>query len=270
MKKIDKDIFEKNVAAAINATTEVYDMIEPILEYTERRIKNELVGTMMDKLDSVPFLEDMVMKLICLRAFYEQIPHLDIVLTPTGFGVVSNGNVAPASADRVKSLREQIKNSYDDAYDECISMLIGTDWKDSSQAVVNIHHILYTGKMLQQYADKPNAHHSDLVLYNSEIFSAEERIIRKISSNQFDELLNKIRSDEFLKEESLVIFLCCKYIGLCIMKKYNEAITVLDRIENTLENNLEAFPLYKESAAYKVKHFEHYKNGQEDSTFFWG
>jgi len=38
-------------------------------------------------------------RVICLHAYLEVLPHLDIVLTGTDLGVVSNQNVAPASSD---------------------------------------------------------------------------------------------------------------------------------------------------------------------------
>lgn len=78
-------------------------MIAPHLDDTLQSINRVLLGDMADKLDTVPGLEAAVIKLVCLRTYQEQIPQLDLVLTPTGFGVVSNQNLAPASADRVKT-----------------------------------------------------------------------------------------------------------------------------------------------------------------------
>ena len=95
-------------------------MIAPHLEDTLQSINVELLGTMADKLDTIPGLEQAVTKLVCLRTYAEQIPELDLVLTPTGFGIVSNQNLAPASADRVKNLLQKVTNAYDDTYDRCL------------------------------------------------------------------------------------------------------------------------------------------------------
>lgn len=102
MMTITKEQFEKIISSATNSTSEVFDMISPHLEEVGLQLRNELLGAMADDLEAVPGLEQCVMKLICLRTYAEQIPQLDLVLTPTGFGVVSNQNLAPASADRVK------------------------------------------------------------------------------------------------------------------------------------------------------------------------
>lgn len=37
------------------------------------------------------------------------LPHVDLVVTPTGFGVVSNQNLAPASRERVNAVRESLR-----------------------------------------------------------------------------------------------------------------------------------------------------------------
>ena len=106
-----QEIFEKICSSATNSTAEVYDMIAPHLDDTLQSINCVLLGDMADKLDTVPGLEQAVTKLVCLRTYQEQIPQLDLVLTPTGFGVVSNQNLAPASADRVKNLLLQVTNA---------------------------------------------------------------------------------------------------------------------------------------------------------------
>ena len=77
-----QEIFEKICSSATNSTAEVYDMIAPHLDDTLQSINCVLLGDMADKLDTVPGLEQAVTKLVCLRTYQEQIPQLDLVLTP--------------------------------------------------------------------------------------------------------------------------------------------------------------------------------------------
>lgn len=74
-------------------------------------------------------------KLIASEALRRAIPSLDLVLTPNGFGVVSNQNVAPASKERV----DRLIGSLADYRDECIANLLpalvgASQWLTSSQA----------------------------------------------------------------------------------------------------------------------------------------
>ena len=152
-----QEIFEKICSSATHSTAEVYDMIAPHLDDTLQSINCVLLGDMANKLDTVPGLEQAVTKLVCLRTYQEQIPQLDLVLTPTGFGVVSNQNLAPASADRVKNLLQQVTNAAEDTYDRCLELLVGTSWADTAQARINIPNLMYTAKQLKMYVDFPSA-----------------------------------------------------------------------------------------------------------------
>lgn len=77
-----QEIFEKICSSATHSTAEVYDMIAPHLDDTLQSINCVLLGDMANKLDTVPGLEQAVTKLVCLRTYQEQIPQLDLVLTP--------------------------------------------------------------------------------------------------------------------------------------------------------------------------------------------
>ena len=74
-------------------------------------------------------------KLVASEALRRAIPSLDLVLTPNGFGVVSNQNIAPASKERV----DRLIGSLADYRDECIANLLpalvgASQWLTSSQA----------------------------------------------------------------------------------------------------------------------------------------
>lgn len=69
---------------------------------------------------------------------YESIPFLDLVLTGSGFGIVSNTNIAPASADRVRALATASLEAANNAMDTLLFWLQSssntyyTDWNKSS------------------------------------------------------------------------------------------------------------------------------------------
>lgn len=269
---ITKDVFEQIISSATNSSSEVFDMIYPHFTEVEECLYNELLGVMAGKFDSVPGLEECVTRLVCLRTYAEQIPHLDLVLTPTGFGVVSNTNLAPASADRVKNLLQQVINAYEDTYDRCLEMLVGTDWADTALARVNIPNLIYTARQLKLYADFPSAdvHRSKLIEFRTRMYQAEEKIMQHVSAEFFEHMLEQARHNAFTKEESAMADYMCKFIGFCIAKNWPAAKSMLERIENYAEFKVEVFTSYKDSAVYKVKHFETYQNEKGDSTYFFG
>ena len=74
-------------------------------------------------------------KLIASEALRRAIPSLDLVLTPNGFGVVSNQNIAPASKERVDRLIDSLADYRDECIGNLLSALGGeSQWHTSSQA----------------------------------------------------------------------------------------------------------------------------------------
>ena len=52
------------------------------------------------------------------------IPQLDLILTPNGFGIVSNQNIAPASKERIERLLISLEKTRDDALQTIQPMLL--------------------------------------------------------------------------------------------------------------------------------------------------
>ena len=73
-------------------------------------------------------------KLVACHAYMTAIPSLDLVLTPNGFGIVSNQNVVPASRERVDALITSLESQRDAAIEAFILRLSSrSDWRESSQ-----------------------------------------------------------------------------------------------------------------------------------------
>ena len=85
---IDKQTFEKVVFAAASANVYVFDAIQDRFEQAEHKLFGTVLGSDTD-VDTLPVKED-VCRYICLDAFYQAIPGLDLILTDTGFGIVNN------------------------------------------------------------------------------------------------------------------------------------------------------------------------------------
>ena len=268
MMTIDKKTFESVVLSATSSTAHVFDMLQSHLVVTEQNLKSELFGSF--DYTSVTGIEAIAIRLVCLRTYYEQIPHLDLVLTPTGFGVVSNENVVPASADRVKELRKQVKAAYDDAYDDAILAMLGTDWVKSVSGRVHTNSLYNTAHDLRSYACCPYAHRSDLLERLVQIAEAEEYIRRTISSEFFEVLLEGVRTKELSIEYRMLVHELKLAVAGWLHGNTNVLRMKLANIVNEIEKHIDDYPEYKNSEAYRVKHFEHYQNGKDDTTYFFG
>ena len=79
-------------------------------------------------------LHSSLSKIVADHAFLNAIPSLDLVLTPNGFGIVSNTNVVPASKERIERLVGSLETERDANLEQLLLRLASrNDWQQSSQ-----------------------------------------------------------------------------------------------------------------------------------------
>ena len=89
--QISKDDFEQSILAATSSHSEVFESVEKHFEESYQRLSRQILGEVGEEaLETSDDLREAVIKAVCLDAFLGVVRHLDLVLTPTGFGVVAN------------------------------------------------------------------------------------------------------------------------------------------------------------------------------------
>ena len=128
-----------NVFATVKGEVSLFDKVKVDIDRAENWVIQTFVSTktfdaICGYADDKP-IKVITAKLIATEALRRAIPSLDLVLTPNGFGVVSNQNIAPASKERV----DRLIGSLADYRDDCIANLLPllsreSDWLGSVQA----------------------------------------------------------------------------------------------------------------------------------------
>ena len=128
-----------NVFATVKGEVSLFDKVKVDIDLAENWVIETFVSTKTFN-TICGYVEDnpikiITAKLIASEALRRAIPSLDLVLTPNGFGVVSNQNIAPASKERV----DRLIGSLADYRDDCIANLLPllsreSDWLGSVQA----------------------------------------------------------------------------------------------------------------------------------------
>lgn len=128
-----------NVFATVKGEVSLFDKVKVDIDLAENWVIETFVSaktfnTICGYAEDNP-IRIITAKLIASEALRRAIPSLDLVLTPNGFGVVSNQNVAPASKERI----DRLIGSLADYRDECIANLLpalvgASQWLNSSQA----------------------------------------------------------------------------------------------------------------------------------------
>lgn len=119
-----------NVLATAEGEPTLIEKLYPFLETAEQwAIDSFLPESLFDEIaasDSFGPGEHLLFpleKLVACHAYMTAIPSLDLVLTPNGFGIVSNQTIAPASRERVSALILSIESQRDAAIEALVLRL---------------------------------------------------------------------------------------------------------------------------------------------------
>lgn len=272
---IDQKTFEGHVPSFKNANAEVFDKISVLLEQVEMELTLSLFGT--SPLPSDAAIGKRFQRLVCLSAAYRAISQFDLVLTGTGFGIVSNQNVAPASRDRVAALSRQLYREKSDEWDLLLELLTATDWSHTPEAVLWVSRLLWNATLARRYGIRSQSVFSEL--YRDEyqallpqIEEAEQKVSEYISPELYDALLVRVRTHAALSAEEAFVLAQSRTLIASLVSSSGEyrAKHLFKSLLRFLEAHSDALSPYKESSTYQSRHTLRYENKQEHPTFFFG
>lgn len=265
--------FDRYCPAARDPDNMVYQKCSVALEQAGRRIQAEVLGPIdIEALPQRATIEPQVLRLQCLMGFRQALPQLDLVVTPTGVGVVSNDNLAPASRDRVDALRRQLDRDIYDAVDILIEYLRRQDgWGATEQALSLMPNFLYSGVLMRRYAGQPEATRHEAIEARPKIAATEQELRGVVGDALVDHLLAVQRTAAASSPETAAITTVRTYIGLCLSGDLRGAQSAIARLVAFLEAMPQEFPAYIHSSAYTANHTPTYEQQQKksDSAFFF-
>ena len=119
--------FVPNVLKSVQGETLLFDKIAPHLEGAEAWLTttflSEAVLAKLPQEDANNQLLHFSRMAVVAEAMLHAVPQLDLVLTPNGFGIVSNSNIAPASKERVERLLLSLEKMRDDTLSVLLPLL---------------------------------------------------------------------------------------------------------------------------------------------------
>lgn len=273
---ITKEIFEQYVPAFLSPTSEVFDKMTVHLDMMETAVADRL-GDITPYADTSTI--DRLNQYVCQRAAYEAIPQLDLVLTSTGFGIVSNQNLTPASRERVDALREQLRRDSSVGLDLLLFNLLHTKWNTTPQAEQVVQSLLWCPLLLRKHGvtwqGRP-VYHEEMDFLLPDLRMAESKLRHVMSDALHEKMLELLRKNTLNAQgTSLGYTLACKigqdYItALMKDRSSNYAGTLLLDLERVLERYANDMPEYASSKEYEAKHSSRYANQKDDTTFFFG
>lgn len=244
-------------------------------------------------------IEEKLKVAICSRAAYNAMPHLDLVLTPTGFGIVSNQNTAPASKERVGALREQLRMDASEMEDDVMEYLAWQNLMVDRQ--MRVRNLLWTARLMDRYGIRPNDNVLERLFQRNVLWQApyfygygtRTKDLRRVYKEERQELMTAMhdanaRLVDVISPELNEALIAFQYGGL----KPDDAVLYAMLLENAryllaayvmqqptahferqlidmLMKHAAEIPEFYNSRTYEAYKVKAYENGKDDTCYFF-
>lgn len=271
---IYKEDFERALPVGVSAHDEVFESVMPAIDSTLDRYCSNMLGEAGIKLvtetDEESALKFYFKKLVCIDAFLSVLRQLDLVLTPTGFGIVSNDNVSPASKQRVDALEGSLRTALCMARAVMVDRLRSAEWGTTNEAKVYIRYVYTEHYFFFSPKASPARSHTDWQNMQNTINYADEQLRLRFGDEQMDDILDALRCNDLHRMIAYAgaMQLMCDFTDRwATMGAAAKDSPLFRRLEREIEGDAGTFALYHGSSAYKAAHVPVFEN-KKDSTAF--
>lgn len=265
--------FLPNALATCEGEATLYDKLDFYLAGAERWLADNVTGTdllvtISAKAETEP-IRLLCAQIVACHAMYSAVPSLDLVLTPNGFGIVNNGNIVPASADRVKSLRDTLIANRDE-YLQQLLLLLSKDssWRESEQGKVFGSTLFPTLELCKLMGKTTELWRNYRPLRQQLVLIEDELAEKYISEEIYKRFREHAQSGAMTaKELPLVEILRAIELELLSGKAldYPRIISVVER----LRSNPTDFPEWRDSATAMLFCRPAFHNEKSSSGYWW-
>lgn len=203
------------------------------------------------------------------------IPQIDLILTSSGFGVVSSSQIAPASRERVENLRRSCLGLALHWRDNLLLQLLGNSYTQplaiaSPEFVSATSSLFWTDRHLRGYIPRPDESKT-LWDYRPQVNGAEMILARHVSQQQLDALYARMRLSDLTAAQLDVIAQLRNVVGALLSLPLGApkalALRYLRSIYEVMEDNPLDFAEYHASSIYAGRHAPIYDNKAQDPLF---
>lgn len=245
-----------NTLVTVQGEQTLFEKLQVELQLSEMWLTN-LIGSLQGNAPT--------QKVLAMDAFLRAVPSLDLVLTPNGFGIVSNNTIAPASRERIDRLLSSLEYNRDFALDNLLRTLLqDADWRTTQQGQYWSQTLFQTPMSLPENLRKSHAlayfqqTHSQLLLIETELAD------KFISEPTYNRLRQDVHGFALLPLVEML-----QGIELQLLQgqplPYKQLISLVDYIR-THEDDFPEWQTSKTAELYKSHYFENKKSA---AGYWW-
>lgn len=262
-----------NVFATVKGEVSLFDKVKVDIDLAENWVietftSSKTFNTICGYVEDNP-IRIITAKLIASEALRKAIPSLDLVLTPNGFGVVSNQNVAPASKERVDRLIGSLADYRDDCIANLLPALVGaSQWLTSSQASF-FGETLFPDLAITEQVKGTGSKWERYLSLRPKILDIEASLAKEFFS---PELMVRLRNEVLRRTHTADLARVINAIRGQVVDLFNGgSIRMRDMIDvvNHIRCNPDLFPEWHDSETAKLYAPPIFKNKKEAKGYFF-
>ena len=275
MIQISKSDFELALPVGTTARDEVYEAIAPTISVALDNYTGMLLGDAgLQRVegDDCPMLLAYFKMLVSTDAFLSVFRQLDLVLTPTGFGIVSNDTLSPASQQRVDALERQLRTALCRARAMTVYLLRSPEWGRTVEARNFIRYIYSEHYFFFSPLGTGARSFDDWQAMQPAIQDADEQLRLRFGDEQIDDMLDAYRRNDRdrMKLYAEAMQLVCDLTDH--WKAKGAGVTTsptMRRLIALMENDADTFAPYHASSAYTAAHTPAFSNNKDSAAFLF-
>ena len=265
--------FLPNVFATVKGEVSLFDKVKVDIDLAENWVietftSSKTFNTICGYVEDNP-IRIITAKLVASEALRRAIPSLDLVLTPNGFGVVSNQNIAPASKERVDRLIGSLADYRDDCIANLLPALVGaSQWLASSQASF-FSETLFPDLAITEQVKGTGSKWERYLSLRPKILDIEASLAEEFFS---PELMARLRNEVLRRTHSADLARVINAIRGQVVDLLNGGpIRMRDMIDvvNHIRCNPDLFPEWHDSETAKLYAPPIFKNKKEAKGYFF-
>ena len=265
--------FVPNVLREAAGEPAFIDKLATFLDQSERWVADMFTGKALldDAADAnLNGLRELILPVVIDDAMTNALPSLDLVLTPNGFGIVSNQNIAPASKERVERLAQSLLKNRDIAICQLYTKLTQLkDWHSTDQCRWFAEVFLSDPKDTAYYAGEKGIWMSYLEL-RPEMRKIENWIADKFLGQEYmQELREKQIGIQTRSNQDIPVMAAVKQAVLESIKQGIMFAGGLVYAVNIIRDNPNAYPTWHGSLIAQVYGHETFKNKKRSNGYFF-
>ena len=270
-----------NIAVTVQGEIPLIDKMAPFLSMAEKWVcdvfTSEPVFDTICSLAEDNSLRAATTQIVAYEAFRRAIPHLDVILTPNGFGIVSNTNIAPASKERIARLLDALLDNRDAAIAQLLERLSQqSDWLTTSQAEYFRVTMFPDITLAECFPRSSEGRWEQYLTLREKAIAIEQFFATQyLSVELMDVLRSESQSGQY---RSLLHQKICRILQAVEVRclQSNEPTAwmhfehdVLFNIVNTIKENPEEFPEWHSSATAELYNPPVFENKKESKGFWF-